>query len=163
MSENSKDKNGPEVAEVLSTDELNELTPGELTKRKAPETLSDIEAGDVVFLHSYRLGPTSRLMRVERVTKTQLVLENGVKYRRDNGRAVGHQSSSVTVMIATPERKWRAAGDAAYRNMVEHSHSLNFGLRNGGGIEEVRRHMAQLSAELAKFEKAQAWLERNRG
>lgn len=65
--------------------------------------LQVIEAGDEVIVYSgYRI--VQFILKVERITKTQVILVSGGKYRKDDGRSIGTDAwSTKWLREATPE------------------------------------------------------------
>lgn len=73
------------------------------------KTLQDIEAGDeVAVMHRYR---ETRILRVARVTKTQIITENGDRWRRSNGYMVGDRNY---------RRSWIEVAADRHRIEVQH-------------------------------------------
>lgn len=74
---------------MMSTDELNEMTPGEWTKDakevEEAKTLQDLSAGDRVILKRIGVGRTREIHQIERVTQTLIILDSGAKYSRKDG------------------------------------------------------------------------------
>lgn len=67
--------------------------------------LESVKAGDVALLSGGSWGVVLELVRVERLTATQVVLANGERFRRSDGRAVRRSGFSTRRMIEpTPER-----------------------------------------------------------
>ena len=63
-----------------------------------------IKVGDVVIEQFHRYGlETSRLLKIERITKTQIILENTVKLKMDFTE-VGVRYNNKSFRLGTPER-----------------------------------------------------------
>lgn len=67
------------------------------------KTLQDLEAGDLVFIES-RHG--NGIVKIDRITKTQIITTDGSKYRRRDGGLIGAELFDYEyIQILTAEKK----------------------------------------------------------
>lgn len=86
--------------------------------KRTKEWLEGLKAGDeVVVSHGYH--SVGRLEKVERVTATQIVISDSLRFRRDGGRKVGGSESYTRTAIeeATPEARAEIRREALRNRM----------------------------------------------
>lgn len=66
------------------------------TKKK---TFDELQVGDLVIVERML---TKTIHKIAKVTKTQIILDNGDKYKRNDGRPVGSTSIWCTTKIVIP-------------------------------------------------------------
>ena len=81
------------------------------------EDLSSLKVGDKVIIYG-RYGVKS-IATIDRITKTQIVVDDGTKFRKSDGMQVGHNmwSSYSCIAIATKERVEKMERERYIRNM----------------------------------------------
>ena len=81
------------------------------------EDLSSLKVGDTVIVYG-RYG-SKGIATIDRITKTQIVVDDGTKFRKSDGMQVGHSmwSSYSCIAIATKERVQKMERERYIRNM----------------------------------------------
>lgn len=100
------------------------------------EWLKKLEVGDVVIL-SYAFNKYS-FVKIERFTKTQIVLEStGTKFRRDDGYQVGGSTYYSSILKeATPELISEIKGRQRRKVIIDKINAFNF---SKAGIDHLER------------------------
>lgn len=78
------------------------------------KSLEELQVGDVVFVSSTW---HKRLSKVERVTKTQIIVDNS-KYRRDNGWQIGSDRWNTSYLHVPTEQQIAEIREEAYRKKL---------------------------------------------
>ena len=79
----------------------------------------DLKQGDSVIVRGSIGVMRSTIATVERVTKTQLILDSGLRFRRDGGRRIGGSKWDTLILIkATDDRIAKIKHDTEHRNFV---------------------------------------------
>lgn len=63
--------------------------------------ISGVSVGDTVATTEFRQPPT--LWKVERLTTTQIVCNNGIRFNRESGRRIGSSLYEARAFVPTPE------------------------------------------------------------
>lgn len=100
------------------------------------EDFHDIQAGDDVIVESGGLKSFLAVRKVDRTTKTQIII-GSERYRKTDGRLIGHDNpwSRCYLQRATPERVEGARKQAKARNAL-------------GALDRLMRDHKKLSEEV---------------
>jgi Zn-dependent alcohol dehydrogenase len=119
----------------------------EQRQRERSEWLANLKPGDEVAIPGrWSVGATS-LLRVERLTATQIVVAGGRKFRRDSGRAVGTSDTWNTPWLQPVTQEVLDAIE--HKRLVDWLDSVNRN-RNALTVEALRAMKAAHDANKAK-------------
>lgn len=109
--------------------------------------LQDKKAGDVVVVSSGQTPWPFRMMTIERMTRTQAILKNGMRFRlRDAGEVGASEWSTTRLHEPTPANKERARLDRHRRMLSNRMTAAR--IRTDATVDELRHAIVALDAVL---------------
>jgi hypothetical protein len=126
-----------------------------------------LQAGDEVVINAYS---HARFAKVARVTATQIILENGQRFRRDNGYEMGdkwRKDQLSTLVVAQREReaiaKRRRDAENAFTELTKSARAYNVetleqvvAMLEAAKAAEAAKHAAECAAQIASCNACQS-------
>jgi len=99
-------------------------------------TYNDLQPGDTVLIQG---SHGASIRTVERVTKTQIIIDNATRFNRNTGREVGGVKwESKFLSIPTPKDIEQTKEQEEHARLVAHLRKHPWGRRSLGALREIR-------------------------
>ena len=109
----------------------------------AERSLKDVKVGDMVCIPKFSGWGRSSLLRlskspVEKVTKTQVIAFNGMRFQKSTGKEIGRNYGDDRLCLLTAELQGRHAQDLAIHQAEIECYNAHERLRRVRGNDAIR-------------------------
>ena len=100
--------------------------------------LENLNVGDEVILENPIFKSETTIKKVVRITKTLIILSDGLRFRKDNGKAYGDSGYFVySIHVATPEEIEKIKAKQIARKQIEEIFWFNWSCLSDEDREKV--------------------------